>query len=173
MDTGQLRDARCRSQLATLKTHMPICFRQAPTSCVTILLELAAATAAIMVCAASELTSYYHLTYTCMIDWSKEQLDKHEKELRSLLGNLFSRTHSDAVMSRLTTYLDDRAAILEFMSDDTTVDKTMNEIREGLRTLASDVGTYMSKMEIKLALERVVAQLGMVRSPFTSPCCNH
>ena len=108
-----------------------------------------------------------------MIDWSKEQLDKHEKELRSLLGNLFSRTHSDAVMSRLPTYLDDRAAILEFTSDDTTVDKTMNEIREGLRTLASDVGAHMSKMEIKLALERVVAQLGMVRSPFTSPCCNH
>ncbi|VDC06148.1 unnamed protein product [Peniophora sp. CBMAI 1063] len=90
-------------------------------------------------------------------DWSEEQLDKHAKELRTSIGNLFSRTHSDAVMSRLPDYLERRAAVLESMSNDTDVDGE-------LRTLASDVDGHLSRLEIKLALEKVVAQLGKVNA---------
>lgn len=97
------------------------------------------------------------------IDWSEEQLDKHAKELRSLIGNLFSRTHSDAVMSRLPDYLEQRAAVLESASNESEVEESMNRIQEGLCTLADDVDAHLGRLEIKLALERIVGQLGMVR----------
>jgi methionyl-tRNA synthetase len=34
-------------------------------------------------------------------DWSREQLEKHNKEIQSLLGNLFLRITSEKIQSRL------------------------------------------------------------------------
>jgi methionyl-tRNA synthetase len=36
-----------------------------------------------------------------VIDWSQKQLDKHSKEIQSLLGNLFLRITSRKILSRL------------------------------------------------------------------------
>lgn len=67
-------------------------------------------------------------------------------------------------MSRLPDYLEQRAAILEdALPNQTAVDGAMDRVQQELRTLASEVDGHLSKLEIKLALDRIVTQLGMVR----------
>jgi hypothetical protein len=64
-----------------------------------ILLELGEASVTTLV--GIVLLFIYFLPYFVVLDWSQEQLDKHSKEIQSLLGNFFLRITSRKIQSRI------------------------------------------------------------------------
>ncbi|KAI0030696.1 tRNA synthetases class I (M)-domain-containing protein [Vararia minispora EC-137] len=94
--------------------------------------------------------------------WSDVQLQKHSGELRSLLGNLYSRTHSTAVMRRLEDYRGIREVTLDAISVDGPTCPWTFEVMNGLESLGSQVGEDLSDFKIKDALDRIVHQLNLV-----------
>lgn len=110
-------------------------------------------------------------------DWSTGQLEKHEMELRGLLGNLLSRVGSKKILSAIPSterhlvrdpnYLrdwtpapDDKA--MEFGRRREAY-KAIGELREALLALEGRVTNALDRLEIGQALQEVVDVLKMVR----------
>lgn len=94
-------------------------------------------------------------------DWSDSQLNKHSGELRSVLGNLYSRTHSTAVMSRFPDYVRQRTSILRSVEAGAS---WSHDIVYRLSALGSQVDRCLVKFEPGNALNKIVEQLNSVNA---------
>ncbi|KAF8627945.1 hypothetical protein AX17_006098 [Amanita inopinata Kibby_2008] len=85
------------------------------------------------------------------VDWSREQLDKHFKEIQSLLGNLLLRITSNRIKAAAE-------GASQLTLDDVLKDKSSPNalIVELQRALAHDVASSLDQMEIADAVARVV-----------------
>jgi methionyl-tRNA synthetase len=100
--------------------------------------------------------------HRALLDWSEVQLNKFEGELRNQLGNLFSRTHSKAVMGRLPDYYTVRGSTLRTIAEDGPLCQWAFDVMNGLENLGALVSEDLAKLDLKTALDRIVLQLNMV-----------
>ncbi|KAK2465853.1 hypothetical protein APHAL10511_001494 [Amanita phalloides] len=86
------------------------------------------------------------------VDWSKVQLNKHSKEIQSLLGNFLLRITSKRIQDAMTGAPPDLT--LEDVSRDAT--SPNSSVIEALHSLADDAGSRLEQMEVADAIEQIV-----------------
>lgn len=86
------------------------------------------------------------------LDWSHEQLQKHSKEITSLLGNLYSRITSAKIQARVAGMK--RPSVNAIGGDD-----ALFELLGCTRNLSIGVHSNMQKLQVTDALEKIVATL--------------
>ncbi|KAI0920762.1 hypothetical protein AcW1_005059 [Taiwanofungus camphoratus] len=86
------------------------------------------------------------------VDWSHEQLQKHSKEITSLLGNLYSRITSAKIQARVAGMK--RPSVNAIGGDD-----ALFELLGCTRNLSIGVHSNMQKLQVTDALEKIVATL--------------
>lgn len=95
------------------------------------------------------------------VDWSQEQLQKHSREIISLLGNLFMRATSAKIMKKVATVK---------QPDVTLVSESgaFAPLLARLKSLASEVDGQIQGFQLADAVESIVLALQEVCSlPFT------
>lgn len=97
------------------------------------------------------------------LDWSTSQVEKHELEIRSLLGNFYLRMQNEAINARLPeSNLDaplDRNILLDARNDG----KEGTAVRENLLGLKSRVQDSLERHDVGRALDEIVNCLNIVR----------
>jgi len=91
------------------------------------------------------------------VDWSDVQLAKHDKQLQTLLGNLFLRITSPTISAVVSSPECASAASTEAL----TLFKPLRDARLGLSDAVSEC---MDNLEVADALDHVVILLELVRS---------
>ena len=104
-------------------------------------------------------------------DWSKDQLVKHEEELRSLVGNLYSRMLGGKIARRIPEVLRSvpldpeillRAPNTNGLDSPDEKFASLNELKDGLATLEARVTQALDALEVGEALQMVVDVLKSV-----------
>ncbi|CDO73833.1 hypothetical protein BN946_scf185015.g162 [Trametes cinnabarina] len=88
------------------------------------------------------------------VDWSQEQLQKHSKEVISLLGNLFLRTTSPKIMARVESVPRPSAADV---TDTGTV--ALSPLLNVLKRLAPTFDQHMQRFQVADAMESIIIAL--------------
>ncbi|RDB20211.1 Methionine--tRNA ligase, mitochondrial [Hypsizygus marmoreus] len=95
-------------------------------------------------------------------DWSREQLEKHDREIQSLLGNYFLRITSPTIQARMAGA---QPRSLQQIHDDPT--SPNRELIQTQRDLPRKVQTYMDAMEVGEALGAIVDVLRLANKTLT------
>ena len=98
-------------------------------------------------------------------DWSDVQLNKHEEEIRSLIGNSLLRLQSKKILNRLSPQLKDvplDPTILENRKPDLVVSADADTLIHSLENLRTKVIEHFSKAEVADALQAIVDCLDVV-----------
>ncbi|KAI0371503.1 hypothetical protein BV20DRAFT_1016920 [Pilatotrama ljubarskyi] len=90
------------------------------------------------------------------VDWSREQLQKHSKEIISLLGNLYLRATSAKVKKRVASASAPRPEGVSDSSHPTTV---REDLVFSLASLAPEYEQHMRDFEVAHAIEAIVSVL--------------
>ncbi len=91
------------------------------------------------------------------IDWSQEQLQKHSREIISLLGNLFMRATSRKIMRKVSQV---KRPDVKLISESSMVSPTLRM----LKTLAPQVDAHLRAFQVTDAIEATVQALSEVCS---------
>ena len=94
------------------------------------------------------------------LDWSEEQIDKHRKEIQSLLGNLFLRITSIAIQTRILSV---QPRTLAEISKDEVEGSPNRLLLNSLFELPDKFKTSMDNLEVSDALKLIIDVLRMVR----------
>ncbi|EJF62201.1 hypothetical protein DICSQDRAFT_146480 [Dichomitus squalens LYAD-421 SS1] len=94
------------------------------------------------------------------VDWSQKQLQKHSREIISLLGNLFMRATSDKLMGKVSTV---KPRELSLVSES----QGSEALLQSLKTLAPKFDVHLREFELATAVEAVVAALSEANALMT------
>ncbi|KAF9463674.1 tRNA synthetases class I (M)-domain-containing protein [Collybia nuda] len=96
------------------------------------------------------------------VDWSREQLDKHNKELQSLLGNFFLRVTSKTIHTRMASA--PPISIQEVYSEASSPNRALIDAQ---RALPENVRVSMDSMEVSDALGSIIDLLRLANKTIT------
>lgn len=97
------------------------------------------------------------------VDWSREQLDKHSKEITSLLGNLLLRITSKKIEHRVSEH---KASSISSVLKAVDGNHPAYKLSKSMETLNSVVDNNMQKLLVADSLEAIISILQEVWIPF-------
>jgi methionyl-tRNA synthetase len=96
------------------------------------------------------------------LDWSQTQLDKHHKEIQSMLGNLFLRITSQKIQDRLVGV---SSRTLQEIHQDEAEGSSIRILMDALLELPDEFKASMDDLEVSDALAMVIGVLHLASTP--------
>ncbi|KAJ8092629.1 methionyl-tRNA synthetase [Marasmius tenuissimus] len=100
------------------------------------------------------------------VDWSHDQLSKHDKELQSLLGNLFLRVTSPKIRGPAVSTIEE-SSLNGLLKEPTPEQGRWRELISASATMSTKVGNAMEELRMAEALEEIVDVLKLANKNLT------
>ncbi|KAL0067063.1 methionyl-tRNA synthetase [Marasmius tenuissimus] len=100
------------------------------------------------------------------VDWSHDQLSKHDKELQSLLGNLFLRVTSPKIRGPAVSTIEE-SSLNGLLKEPTPEQSRWRELVSASATMSTKVGSAMEELRMAEALEEIVDVLKLANKNLT------
>ena len=98
------------------------------------------------------------------LDWSIPQVEKHEHEIRSLLGNFYLRLQNETINARLPETNHDIPFMRDILLDASNDGKEGAAVRDKLLSLKGRVHEGLANHDVGEALDEIVDCLNIVRT---------
>jgi methionyl-tRNA synthetase len=101
-----------------------------------------------------------------MLDWSKSQLEKHSREIQSMLGNYFLRVTSPKLVERAasTPHLSLKKIREHYKGRDDELSTALIQLMDLQRATPNKVRQEIENLEVADALQHLIELMRVVRS---------